>query len=101
MQFSAKNRNTMSFVAKNNNLFLSNSEIHVINTRHNNLHCPSCNLTIFQRGAYCSGVKVFNKLLSNIQDQVHDINKFQSAVKGFLLLHSFYSLDEYYNYVTN
>jgi hypothetical protein len=89
----------MQFVAKNNNLFLSNSEIHVINTRHNNnnnnLHYPSYNLTIFQRGAYCSGVKVFNKLPSNIHEQVHNINKFWSAVKGFLLLHSFYSLDEY------
>jgi hypothetical protein len=92
----------MSFVAKNNNLFLSNSEIHVINTRHNNnLHYPFCKLTIFQRGAYCSGVKVFNKLPSNIQEQVHDITKFRSVVKGFLLLHSFYSLDEFYNYVTN
>jgi hypothetical protein len=38
---------------------------------------------------------------SNIQEQVHEINKFRSAVKGFLLLHSFYSLNEYYNYVTN
>jgi hypothetical protein len=77
-------------------------KIHVINTRHNNnLHYISCNLTIFQKGAYCSGVKVFNRLPTNIQEQVHDINKFWSAVKGFLLLHSFYSLNEYYNYVTN
>jgi hypothetical protein len=76
----------VSFVAKNNNLFLFNSEINVINTRHNNnLHYPSCNLTIFQRGAYCSGVKVFNKLPSNIQEPVHYINKFRSAVKGFLV----------------
>jgi hypothetical protein len=78
----------MSFVAKYNNLFLSNSEIHVMNTRHNNnnnLHYLSCNLTIFQKGAYCSGVKVFNRLPSNIQEQVHDINKFRSAIKGNVL----------------
>jgi hypothetical protein len=73
----------ISFVAKNNNLYLSNSEIHVINTRHTNFHYPSCNLTIFQRGAYCSGVKVFNKLPSNIQEQVHDINIFGLLLRDF------------------
>jgi hypothetical protein len=41
------------FVAKNKDLFLFNSEIHVTNTRHsNNLHYPSCNLRTFQRGTY-------------------------------------------------
>jgi hypothetical protein len=39
------------FVVKNNDLFLSNSESHTINTTNsNNLHYPSCNLTVFQKG---------------------------------------------------
>jgi hypothetical protein len=44
------------FVVKNKDLFLSNSEIHTINTRNsNNLRYPPCNLTVFQRGTYCDG----------------------------------------------
>jgi len=44
----------------------------VINTRHRtDLHSPVSKLTIFQNGAYCFGIKVFNhlplslKILSN------------------------------------
>jgi hypothetical protein len=82
-------------VVKNKDLFLSNSEIHTVNTRHsNNLHYPSCNLTAFQKGTYYFGIKIFNKLPSKIKDQAHEIKKFRSAVKKFLLLNSFYSLDE-------
>jgi len=39
------------FVNKNRQLFLSNSEIHELNTRYNqNLHLPSTNLTLVQKG---------------------------------------------------
>jgi hypothetical protein len=89
-------------MVKNKDLFLSNSEIHTINTRKsNNLHYPSCNLTVFQKGTYYFGVKILNKLPSNIKDQAYDINKFSSTVKRFILLNSFYSLDEYFNCVSN
>jgi hypothetical protein len=82
------------FVVKNKDLFLS--------TRHSkNLHYPSCNLTVFQKGTYYFGIKIFNKLPSNIKDQAHDIKKLKSAVKRFLFLNLFYSLDEYYNCDTN
>ena len=40
-----------------------NSEIHHTNTRqHANLHQPSVNVTKYQKGVYCLGVKVFNPL---------------------------------------
>ena len=49
------------FVVDNKNLFHVNSEIHSINTRQNsNLYQPQANLTLYQKGAYCSGIKVFN-----------------------------------------
>jgi len=51
------------FIVDNKNLFLVNSEIHSINTRQNsNLHQPQANLTLYQKGAYYSGTKVFNNL---------------------------------------
>jgi hypothetical protein len=50
------------FVVNNKNLFYVNSEIHSINTRQNfNLYQPQANLTLYQKGAYYSGIKVFNK----------------------------------------
>jgi len=49
------------FVVDNKNLFHANSEIRIINTRQNsNLHQPQVILTLYQKGAYCSGIKVFN-----------------------------------------
>jgi hypothetical protein len=51
------------FVVDNKNIFYVNSEIYSINTRQNfNLHQPQANLTLYQKGAYCSGIKVFNNL---------------------------------------
>jgi hypothetical protein len=74
------------FVARNKDLFLFNSEIHVINTRHsNNLHYPSCNLRTFQKGTYYIGIKIFNKLPINIEEQAHEINTFRPAVIYFCL----------------
>ena len=54
------------FVVKNKDLFTSNQEIHNISTRCNkNLHPPVCNLTVFQKGVYFSGIKLFNHLPPN------------------------------------
>ena len=51
------------FVVDNENLFHVNSEIHSINTRQNfNLYQPQANLTLYQKGPYYSGIKVFNNL---------------------------------------
>jgi hypothetical protein len=48
------------FVVNNKNFFYVNSEIHSINTRQNsNLHQSQANLTLSQKGAHSSCVKVF------------------------------------------
>jgi hypothetical protein len=40
----------MLFMAENRAQFIINSQIHNINTRHNNnLHYPTCNLSVFQK----------------------------------------------------
>jgi len=75
------------FVVKNKDLYTTNQEIHNINTKSNtNLHLPVCNLTIFQKGAYFSGIKSLSK----------EIKLFKPALKMFLNLHSFYSVEEYF-----
>jgi len=57
------------FVVNNKNLFHINSEVHNFNTRQNsNLHQPQANISLYQRGAYCSGIKVFKSIPSNIKN---------------------------------
>jgi hypothetical protein len=69
-------------VVNNKEQFKCNSEIYGMNTRHNNnLHYPTCNLTVFQTGTYYSGVKVFNNLPSIIKNLAHDAKKFRTAIK--------------------
>ena len=48
------------FTVRNKNHFQVNSEIYRIDTRqHANFHQPSVNITRYQKGAYCLGVKVY------------------------------------------
>jgi hypothetical protein len=73
-----------------------NSEIHNINTRFSSdLQTPTANLTTFQKVPFHFGNKVFKRLPTNIKNTSHDINQFRSVVKSFLLINSFYSLEEY------
>jgi len=72
--------------------------MHTINTRHkNNLFVPAANLTLYQKRVYYSGIKIFNHLPTNIKHLSNDKNKFQIALRKFLLHNSFYSLEEYFN----
>jgi hypothetical protein len=84
------------FVVKNKESYTTNQEIHNITTRSNtNLHPPVCNLTVFQKGAYYSGIKLFNHLPLKIKSLPNEIKLFKPALKRFLNLHSFYSVEEY------
>jgi hypothetical protein len=87
------------FIVKNTDGFIPNSEVHTINTRHrSDLHPPSINVTKYQKGAYYSGIKIFNHLPQNIKDLSWNVKKFKLALKRFLLMGSFYSLDEYFDW---
>ena len=84
------------FVAKNRDLYKSNSEIHTINTRFSSdLHTATANLTTFQKGPFYFGMNVFNHLPTSIKNTSHDINRFRSVFKSFLVINSFYS-EEYF-----
>jgi hypothetical protein len=51
------------FVTKNKDQFLSNSQVHKINTRQSsNLYIPTANLIMYQNGVYYSGIKIYNNL---------------------------------------
>jgi hypothetical protein len=88
----------MMFVARNRELFVINANVHNFPTiSHNDLHLPIANLSVFQKGVYFSGGKIFNNLPTDLKQTFYDVYKFKRAIKRFLLDHSFYSLEEYYN----
>jgi hypothetical protein len=88
----------LMFVINNKDLFMTNMEHHGTFTRQTkNLHLPQANLTMYQKGVYYSGIKVFHGLSTDIKDISDSPVKFQTALKHFLCLHSFYSIEEYYN----
>ena len=90
------------FVVKNKDLYTTNQEIRNITTRSNiNLHPPAYNLTVFQKGAYYSAIKLFNHLPLKMKSVANEIKLFKPALERFLNLHSFYTVEEYFEYSYN
>jgi len=86
------------FITKNKDQFLSNSQVHQINTRQtSDLHVPTADFTIYQKGVYYSGINIYNHLPTAIKDLSGDKKKFKLPLKRYLLCNSFYSLEEYFN----
>jgi len=82
---------------RNKNQFQVNSEIHHINARqHANLRLPSVNVTKYQKGVHCIGVKVFNVLPFYIKAEADNQKKFKAVLQKYLRENSFYFLDEYF-----
>ena len=75
----------LMFVVQNKNFFLTNNENHSIDTRQrNNLYLPQANLTIYQKKAHYSQIKIFNTLPFEIKIVAENQKKFKLALKKFL-----------------
>ena len=86
------------FVVNNKHLFTKNSEVHNHDTRSaNNFLLPITNLTKYKKGAYYTGIKIFNYLPAHIENVANETQVFKKTLKRFLLDNSFYSIDEYFN----
>jgi len=57
--------------------------------------------TVFQKGPFYFGIKVFNHLPTGIKKTSHDINQFISVLKSLLIINSFYLLEEYFAWNSN
>jgi hypothetical protein len=87
---------TAYFVVNNQETFLTNLEIHNINTRNkHHLHRQNANLSCFQKSAYYAGITIFNRLLLCLSVLMNDKVKFKKAVQKYLNTNSFYSVDEF------
>ena len=89
------------FVVQNKNLFLTCNKNHNLDTRQrNNLYLPQANLTIYQKGAYYSGIKIFNNLpfeIKNVAGNQKNKKGNKIALKKFLHTCSFYTIEEYFS----
>ena len=89
------------FVVKNIKEFISNSEVHSTNIRNkSDLHAPSIKLTKYKKAVYYSEIKIFNHLPQNIKNLSWNAKKFKLGPKRFLLMGSFYTLDEYFDWIS-
>jgi len=87
------------FLIVTSDYFRLNSEIHSFNTKNKlNFHPPLSKLTVFQNGPYYSGIQPFNNLPSYVKNLLQAKKQFKQTLNEFLHFHSFYSLNEFYNY---
>ena len=90
------------FTVNNKHLFTANNEIYIYSTRNDNKLNPALtNMTKFNKGPYISGIKVFNHLPQYLKTSIHNLKHFRYSLKRFLYHHSFYSMEEYFDYKEN
>jgi hypothetical protein len=77
-------------------------EIHGKNTRNNlDFYVTATNLTICQKGIYYIGQTIFNNLPSDVKDKIDNEREYKRLIRNVLYCINFYSLEEYFDYVTN
>jgi hypothetical protein len=82
--------------------YLSNTNIecycYTLQTRQsNNLYLPTSTLTLYQKGVYFTGIKLFNNLPLEIKEIVGIPKQFRISLRKYLITHCFYDLEEFYS----
>jgi hypothetical protein len=53
-------------------------------------------LTLYQKGVYFTGIKLFSNLPLEIKEMVGNPKQFKISLRRYLVIHCFYDLEEYY-----
>jgi hypothetical protein len=78
------------------------SDVHNRNSRQgSNLYQPLAHLSLYQKGTYYMGIKLFNSLHPQLKQLYNDFKCFKLVLKDFLYCHTFYTLEEYYDHGNN
>jgi hypothetical protein len=86
----------MMFVVNNLDKFQLNSSVYGINTRNTeHLHRPVTHLSVYQTDVYYTGVRLFNRLATNIFTMKDEKILFRLALRSYLLEYCFYSVNEF------
>jgi hypothetical protein len=84
------------FVINNPSYFLTNAPLHGIGTRQKNkLYKPLYKRSSIQKGSFYKAITVCNKLPSCITQFQHNEVQFRKALKKYLLMHTFYTVEEF------
>ena len=85
-------------VVNNKGLFMENSELYNVDPRNKcNLYQPSSHLMTYQKGPYCTDIKVYNFLPAQTKTLSWNIKQFKTAFMNFLQIHSCFTLSKYFN----
>jgi len=88
----------MNFVLQNKERFTLNIKVHNLNTRNKlKLYKPISSLTLYQKGVYNMGIRIFNKLPEHITNLAGNKKIFITTLRQYLVSKSLYSLDEFLN----
>jgi hypothetical protein len=80
----------MMIVIGNPDIYQTNNSLHGINmSQKNKLHIPSVKLSSTEKGVLYSPIKIFNKLPSNIVEPQNNTNRFQPALRKYLVMNVF------------
>jgi hypothetical protein len=63
-----------------------------------NHYQPSSYLSLYQKRVLYVGIKVFNNLPLYLKQLYNNCTGFKFALKDFFCCHSFYTLEEYFNF---
>jgi hypothetical protein len=94
----------LTYVVNNMNPYQFASDTHNRNTRHVlnlNLSQPQTHLSVYQKGSYCMGIRLFTCLPLNLKKLYTGVERFKSKLKEYLCLHSFYAVDEFIEYTSD
>jgi len=86
----------MNFIIKNHEIFQTNSSVHNITTwNKHHFHRSNANPSCYQKKYILRCIKMFDCLPSCITIFKNGKAKFKAALKKYLHIHSFYSVDEF------
>jgi hypothetical protein len=83
------------YIRKHHQFVDLNSNLHTHNTRRKmDIHNQSYNTDLYKRSVINMGTKLYNKL-SGHRKEIGSYKTFKKELKSLLLLHSFYSVEEF------
>lgn len=84
-------------ITHNIHQFKMNCAIYGINPRNKLNFYQLSRLSVFQKGPYYMGIKLYDGLPAHLKDLINNINQFESSLLGFLHLLTFYTIDKHFN----
>lgn len=81
------------FTHKRRHLFINNHDIHTYATRRNLVRLPLPRLELYKSSPFYNGIRLYNVLPDEVLTR--NVGQFGVALKRFLLLNAFYSVEEF------